>query len=122
MLKLVSFHMQAHLNAFLQILEYFSQICLGPRARESTCILLRCKLLYCGQNMGRLISLTSSSQIKYILLVLGYELGSTQEISTKTGVNNDEFKRFYSLCLLLYSTQNLPLHKQPLTVVRISML
>ena len=25
MLKLVSFHIQAHLNAFLQILEYFSQ-------------------------------------------------------------------------------------------------
>ena len=25
MLKLVSFHTQAHLNAFLQILEYFSQ-------------------------------------------------------------------------------------------------
>ena len=26
MLKLISFHIQAHLNAFLQILEYFSQI------------------------------------------------------------------------------------------------
>ena len=26
MLKLVSFHIQAHLNVFLQILEYFSQI------------------------------------------------------------------------------------------------
>ena len=38
MLKLVSFHIQAHLNAFLQILEYFSQICLGPLARESPCI------------------------------------------------------------------------------------
>ena len=25
MLKLVSFHIQAHLNAFLQIMEYFSQ-------------------------------------------------------------------------------------------------
>jgi len=25
MLKLVSFHIQAHLNVFLQILEYFSQ-------------------------------------------------------------------------------------------------
>jgi len=25
MLKLVSFHIQAHLNAFLQILEYFTQ-------------------------------------------------------------------------------------------------
>ena len=25
MLKLASFHMQAHLNAFIQILEYFSQ-------------------------------------------------------------------------------------------------
>ena len=25
MLKLVSFHIQVHLNAFLQILEYFSQ-------------------------------------------------------------------------------------------------
>jgi len=25
MLKLVSFHVQVHLNAFLQILEYFSQ-------------------------------------------------------------------------------------------------
>jgi len=25
MLKLVSFHIEAHLNAFLQILEYFSQ-------------------------------------------------------------------------------------------------
>ena len=38
MLKLVSFHIQAHLNAFLQILEYFSQICLGPLATESPCI------------------------------------------------------------------------------------
>ena len=38
MLKLVSFHIQAHLNVFLQILEYFSQICLGPLARESPCI------------------------------------------------------------------------------------
>ena len=38
MLKLVSFHIQAHLNAFLQIMEYFSQICLGPLARESPCI------------------------------------------------------------------------------------
>ena len=38
MLKLVSFHIQAHLSAFLQILEYFSQICLGPIARESPCI------------------------------------------------------------------------------------
>ena len=38
MLKLVSFHIQAHLNAFLQILEYFSQICLGPLAIESPCI------------------------------------------------------------------------------------
>ena len=38
MLKLVSIHIQAHLNAFLQILEYFSQICLGPLARESPCI------------------------------------------------------------------------------------
>jgi len=28
MLKLVSFHIQAHFNAFLQILEYFSQISL----------------------------------------------------------------------------------------------
>ena len=35
MLKPVSFHIQAHLNAFLQILEDFSQICLGPLARES---------------------------------------------------------------------------------------
>ena len=40
MLKLVSFHIQAHLNAFLQILEYFSQICLGPLARESPCIMI----------------------------------------------------------------------------------
>jgi len=40
MLKLVSFHIQAHVNAFLQILEYFSQICLGPLARESPCIFL----------------------------------------------------------------------------------
>jgi len=39
MLKLVSFHIHAHLNAFLQILEYFSQICLGPLARESLCII-----------------------------------------------------------------------------------
>ena len=38
MLKLVSFHIQAHLNAFLQILEYFSQICLGPLATKSPCI------------------------------------------------------------------------------------
>ena len=50
MLKLVSFHIQAHLNAFLRILEYFSQICLGPLARESPCItgqfLLVMSLLY----------------------------------------------------------------------------
>ena len=39
MLKLVSFHIQAHLNQFLQILEYLSQICLRPLARESPCIL-----------------------------------------------------------------------------------
>ena len=38
MLKLASFHIQAHLNAFLQILECFSQICLGPLARELLCI------------------------------------------------------------------------------------
>ena len=37
MKKLVSFHIQAHLNAFLQILDYFSQICLGPLARKSPC-------------------------------------------------------------------------------------
>ena len=37
MLKRVSFHIQAHLNAFLQVLEYFPQICLGPLARESPC-------------------------------------------------------------------------------------
>ena len=41
MLKLVSFHIQAHLNAFLQILEYFSQICLGPLAIESPCIIYK---------------------------------------------------------------------------------
>jgi len=35
MLKLVSFHIQAHLNAFLQILEYFIDNSLGPLARES---------------------------------------------------------------------------------------
>ena len=39
MLKLVSFHIQAHLNAFLQILGYFSQIFGGPLARESPSIL-----------------------------------------------------------------------------------
>ena len=38
MLKLASFHIQAHLNAFLQILEYFSQIRLGTLARESPSI------------------------------------------------------------------------------------
>ena len=38
MLKLVSFHIQAHLNVFLQILEYFPHICLGLLARESPCI------------------------------------------------------------------------------------
>jgi len=43
MLKLVSFHIQAHLNAFLQILEYFSQICLGPLARVSPCVLTTIK-------------------------------------------------------------------------------
>ena len=36
MLKLVSFHIQAHLNAFLQILEYFSQICLGASSERIT--------------------------------------------------------------------------------------
>jgi len=46
MLKLVSFHIQAHLNAFLQIPEYFSQICLGPQARESPCILVIVKECY----------------------------------------------------------------------------
>ena len=34
MLKLISFHIQAHLNAFLQILEYFYQIFWGPLASE----------------------------------------------------------------------------------------
>jgi hypothetical protein len=38
MLKLVSFHIQAHLNAFLQILEYFIDNSLGPPARESPCV------------------------------------------------------------------------------------
>ena len=37
MLKLVSFHIQAHLNAFHQIPEYFSQICLGSLATELPC-------------------------------------------------------------------------------------
>jgi len=41
MLKLVSFHIQVHLNAFLQILEYFFQICLRPLARESPCTILK---------------------------------------------------------------------------------
>jgi len=36
MLKLVSFHIQAHLNAFLQILEYFSHICLGASSERIT--------------------------------------------------------------------------------------
>ena len=36
MLKLVSFHIQAHLNAFLQILEYFSQICFGASSERIT--------------------------------------------------------------------------------------
>ena len=44
MLKLASFHFQAHLNAFLQILEYFSQICFGPLARESLCIYVQGKI------------------------------------------------------------------------------
>ena len=35
-LKLVSFHIQAHLNAFLQILEYFSHICLGASSERIT--------------------------------------------------------------------------------------
>ena len=48
MLKLVSFHIQTHLNAFLQILEYFFQICLGPLVRESPCI-------YFSQNNYRVI-------------------------------------------------------------------
>ena len=43
------------------------------------CILLCYKVLYCLQNMRRLISLMSSSQIKYLLVVLSYYLGSTQE-------------------------------------------
>jgi len=30
-----------NLNAFLRILESFSQICLGPLARESPCIILQ---------------------------------------------------------------------------------
>ena len=38
MLKLVSFHIQAHLNAFLQILECFPNFFLRPLARESSCI------------------------------------------------------------------------------------
>ena len=38
MLKLVTFHIQEHLNVFLLILEYFPHICLGPLARESPCI------------------------------------------------------------------------------------
>jgi hypothetical protein len=42
MLKQVSFHIQAHLNAFLRILEYFSQICLVPLATESPWIIQYC--------------------------------------------------------------------------------
>jgi len=45
MLKQASFHVQAHLNAFLQILEYFSQICLGPLARESSCSRNTCHII-----------------------------------------------------------------------------
>ena len=45
-LKLVSFHIQAHLNAFFQILEYFSQICLGPLATESLCIIKLILIIY----------------------------------------------------------------------------
>jgi hypothetical protein len=36
MLKLVSFHIQAHLNAFLQILEYFSHNLFGASGERIT--------------------------------------------------------------------------------------
>ena len=52
MLKLVSFHIRAHFNAFLQILEYFSQIGLGPLATEAPCIIQRMRFA-CGINMAR---------------------------------------------------------------------
>jgi len=55
MLKLVSFHIQAHLNAFLQILEYFSQICLVPLATESPYIMdMLSVCLILGWNHGAL--------------------------------------------------------------------
>jgi hypothetical protein len=44
-----------------------------------TRILLNYKVLYCLQNMRRLISLKSSSQIKYLRVVLSYYLRSNQE-------------------------------------------
>jgi len=81
------------------------------------CILLRYKLLYCRQNTGKLVTLTSLSQIKYLLLVLSYEAEGTQEMSTKSGVIK-ESQRFFSLCLLLYYPQSHSLHKYPLSWTR----
>ena len=77
-LKLVSFHIQAHLNAFFQILEYFSQICLGPLARESPCIIKLILIIYVSTTfiintqgyMFRPISRSSSGLHSRLSLVL----------------------------------------------------
>ena len=69
MLKLVSFHIQEHLNAFLQILEYFSQICLGPLARESPCT-TRCRHSLVLLRMGEIIARNMLSWLKLLIKLL----------------------------------------------------
>jgi len=74
MLKLVSFHIQARLDAFLQILENFSQICLRPLVRESPCTKIYFRIvlwLYWfvdkNQNQGRQQPHEQISQIKHFV-------------------------------------------------------
>ena len=58
----------------------------------------------------------SLSQIKYLLLVRSYEVGSTQEMSMISSVNNDT-ESFYGLCLLLYVFPTKPLAPQISTIM-----
>ena len=48
MLKLVSFHIQAHLNAFLQILEYFSQSVKVDGLNQRLWIVRLCGVYFCA--------------------------------------------------------------------------
>jgi len=66
--------------------------------------------------MGNLVTLTSLSQIKYLLLVLSYEAEGTQEMSNISGVINDT-ENIYGLFLRLKIFPTKPLSPQIYTVM-----